>query len=225
MTETSDTSRDLAGLVVPSAGSVVESDDPWQPYRLLDAEGEVVVPVAEYLQDLQAIGRPATTQRSYALALLRWFRFLWTVGVPWEQATRVEARDFSRWLQVVAKPKGGGSAGQGRVNPVTGKSGPGRQYAPRTRAHSETVLRSFYAFHLELGTGPLVNPFPLFRRRDGERLDITGARWGLDGAEAVLELRALNDDGDFDEYWTFHLAREHECLYPTPDRQRYQLTA
>ncbi|MFF3616655.1 hypothetical protein [Streptomyces sp. NPDC002580] len=169
MTETSDASRDLAGLVVPSAGSVVESDDPWQPYRLLDAGGEVVVPVTEYLQDLQAIGRLATTQRSYALALLRWFWFLWTVGVPWGQATRVEARDFSRWLLMVAKPTRGGVASQGRVNPVTGKSGPGRQYAPRTRAHSETVLRSFYAFHLELGTGPLVNPFPLARDRDGER--------------------------------------------------------
>ncbi|WP_369383252.1 tyrosine-type recombinase/integrase [Streptomyces sp. cg36] len=169
MTETSDASRDLAGLVVPSAGSVVESDDPWQPCRLLDADGEVVVPVAEYLQDLQAIGRPATTQRSYALALLRWFRFLSAVGVPWGQATRVEARDFSRWLQMVAKPTRGGAAPQGRVNPVTGKSGPGRQYALRTRAHSETVLRGIYAFHLELGTGPLSNPFPLARGRDGER--------------------------------------------------------
>ena len=29
------------------------------------------------------------------------------------------------------------------------------------RAHSETVLRSFYGFHLEAGTGPIMNPFPL----------------------------------------------------------------
>lgn len=33
------------------------------------------------------------------------------------------------------------------------------------------------------------------------RLDTTGARWGLDGAEAVLELRALRSNGDFDTYW------------------------
>jgi hypothetical protein len=31
----------------------------------------------------------------------------------------------------------------------------------------------------------------------GDRLDITGARWGLHGAEAVLKLRALLDNGDF----------------------------
>jgi hypothetical protein len=26
---------------------------------------------------------------------------LWAVEVPWDRATRVEARDFYRWLQVV----------------------------------------------------------------------------------------------------------------------------
>ena len=33
-----------------------------------------------------------------------------------------------------------------------------------------------------------------------DRMDLTGARWGLDGAEAVLKLRALRSNGDFDEY-------------------------
>ncbi|MGH3626016.1 MAG: ISKra4 family transposase [Sciscionella sp.] len=43
-----------------------------------------------------------------------------------------------------------------------------------------------------------------------DRMDITGARWGLTGAEAVLKLRALRSNGDFDTYWRYHLAREHE---------------
>ncbi|MGI9003408.1 MAG: ISKra4 family transposase, partial [Pseudonocardia sp.] len=34
-----------------------------------------------------------------------------------------------------------------------------------------------------------------------DRMDITGARWGLPGAEAVLKLRALHSNGDFDAYW------------------------
>ena len=42
-----------------------------------------------------------------------------------------------------------------------------------------------------------------------DRMDITGARWGLAGAEAILTLRALISNGDFDQYWTFHLAQEH----------------
>jgi hypothetical protein len=43
----------------------------------------------------------------------------------------------------------------------------------------------------------------------GDRMDITGARWGLQGAEAVLKLRALRSSRDFDAYWRFHQAREH----------------
>jgi hypothetical protein len=43
-----------------------------------------------------------------------------------------------------------------------------------------------------------------------DRMDRTGARWSLRGAEAVLRLRALRASGNFDEYWHFHLAREHE---------------
>jgi hypothetical protein len=40
-------------------------------------------------------------------------------------------------------------------------------------------------------------------------MEITGARWSLDGAEAVLRLRALRASGDFDEYWTYHEAQEY----------------
>ncbi|WP_055496018.1 ISKra4 family transposase [Streptomyces sp. TP-A0356] len=58
-----------------------------------------------------------------------------------------------------------------------------------------------------------------------DRLDITGARWGLAGAEAVLQLRALITNGDFEDYWIFHAAREHQRLYPSPDQQDYSLTA
>ncbi|MCO6011749.1 ISKra4 family transposase [Actinoallomurus purpureus] len=56
-----------------------------------------------------------------------------------------------------------------------------------------------------------------------DRLDITGARWGLPGAEAVLRLRALVSNGDLDVYWRFHATREHQRLYP--DQQNYHLTA
>ncbi len=50
-----------------------------------------------------------------------------------------------------------------------------------------------------------------------DRMGITGARWGLDGAEAILRLRALHISGDFDAYWQFHLQQErllnHTMLY------------
>ena len=58
-----------------------------------------------------------------------------------------------------------------------------------------------------------------------DRLDIGGARWGLDGAEAVLTLRAVTSSGEFEEYWRFHLAREHQRLYPGTAQGQYALGA
>lgn len=43
-----------------------------------------------------------------------------------------------------------------------------------------------------------------------DRLDCCGARWSVAGAEAILKLRALSASGDFDEYWKFHVHREHQ---------------
>ncbi len=50
-----------------------------------------------------------------------------------------------------------------------------------------------------------------------DRMDITGARWGLDSAEAVLRLRGLAASGDLDDYFDFHesleLQRNHTSRY------------
>ena len=46
---------------------------------------------------------------------------------------------------------------------MTGKPAPGRRYATATVLHCETVLRGFYEYHLQAGTGPIVNPFVLAR--------------------------------------------------------------
>ena len=44
-------------------------------------------------------------------------------------------------------------------------------------------------------------------------MDLTGARWGLPGAEAILKLRALHSNGDFDAYWAWHLTQEHRRVH------------
>jgi hypothetical protein len=43
-----------------------------------------------------------------------------------------------------------------------------------------------------------------------DRMNLTGARWRLSGAEAVLRLRALRSSNDFDTYWKFHEQQEHQ---------------
>jgi hypothetical protein len=49
-----------------------------------------------------------------------------------------------------------------------------------------------------------------------DRMDITGARWGTETAEAVLQLRAIWANGDWDAYWEWHLQQEHERNHPHP---------
>jgi integrase len=164
--EDEEQARDLAGLVVPLAGALMETGDPWLPFRLLDPAGEPVEPVSAYFRDLQAAGRSAATVRSYGMDLLRWFRFLWAIEICWDRATRVEARDFCRWMVLAGKPS---RPHWRRPNEPAARLSSGPAYAPSVRAHAETVLRCFYDFHLAAGDGPIVNPFPLDRSRHGRR--------------------------------------------------------
>lgn len=186
MIASGDQSWDVGSLVVPQVGALVATGAREVPYRLVDPSGAVVGPVAVYFLDLQAAGRSVATMRSYGMDLLRWFRFLWAVGVGWDRASRVEARDFSRWLQLAGKParvhwrqRGQSTAGidglagvassPGAVNAMTGKPLLGKRYAASTIVHSETVLRAFYDFHGEVCSGPVINPFPLARARRAGR--------------------------------------------------------
>ena len=64
-----------------------------------------------------------------------------------------------------------------------------------------------------------------------DRMDITGARWSVRGAEAILRLRSIRSSGAFDEYWRFHLEAEHLRNHapryanppPSPNREKPKL--
>lgn len=163
-------SRDLALKLVPQVGRLVDTGERGQPWLLTDADGEVVEAVASYFGELQAAGRSPATLRSYGMDLLRWFRFLWAVEVAWDRATQIEAREFSRWLLVAGKPvrvhwrKQDQESVAADATKTTGAA-----YSASVRAHSETVLRGFYDFHRDVGTGPILNPFPLDRSRRDRR--------------------------------------------------------
>ena len=43
-----------------------------------------------------------------------------------------------------------------------------------------------------------------------DRMDLTGARWRLKSADAVLKLRSLKASGDLTEYLLFHFEKEQE---------------
>lgn len=51
-----------------------------------------------------------------------------------------------------------------------------------------------------------------------DRMDITGARWGLERAEAILKLRSIKYSEDFDSYWKFHKAQSHNRFHASQYR-------
>jgi hypothetical protein len=59
----------------------------------------------------------------------------------------------------------------------------------------------------------------------GDRMGITGARWGLDGAQAMLWLRAIAASGDTSAYWDWHIQQEHQRNHLSRYQPGLQLAA
>jgi integrase/recombinase XerD len=163
-----DVERDIGSIVIPRWGKVVPAVGV-VPWLLVDPDGVPVEPVRRFLADFVARDNSPGSVRSYAYGLLRWWRWLHTVGVEWDKATPAEVRDLVLWLRQAAKPRRAArtvsAATAGTVNPVTRKRHLGDGYEPRTVRHSNAVVRSFYQFWIEdVGVGPLINPVQLDRR-------------------------------------------------------------
>jgi hypothetical protein len=58
-----------------------------------------------------------------------------------------------------------------------------------------------------------------------DRMGITGARWGLAGAQAMLWLRAICASGDTDAYWTWHIQQEHQRNHLSRYQDNLELAA
>jgi hypothetical protein len=58
-----------------------------------------------------------------------------------------------------------------------------------------------------------------------DRMGITGARWGLEGAQAMLWLRAIYASGDHDAYWDYHIRQEHQRNHLSRYASNLQLAA
>ena len=46
-----------------------------------------------------------------------------------------------------------------------------------------------------------------------DRMEISGARWGIGGSESILRLRSLAKSRDWDEYWDFFTAQARENAF------------
>ena len=108
------------------------------------------------------------------------------------------------------------------------------RYSPAERANADAAAAYLtskkpyldYARALEAGwpiaTGVIEGAC---RHLVKDRTDITGARWSLPGAEAILTLRALITNGDLDAYWRYHLRQEHQRVHHIQHRKEHALAA
>jgi integrase/recombinase XerD len=162
--------RILDGIVLPQWGRVEPSDGP-VPWTVVTDDGLDLVAVQQYLREVVARGGSPLTTRSYAYDLLRWWRWLIAVGVQWDRATSTEVKDYVLWLRSATKrrrhARTASAATAGTINPLTRKQYLDDQYRARTIRHSNAVLRDFYAYWIEAGEGPLLNPVRVDHRSSG----------------------------------------------------------
>ncbi|GAA1677135.1 site-specific integrase [Kribbella yunnanensis] len=163
----SEVERDVVSIRLPLWGRVVRAEGV-VPWLVVGDDGVPVEPVRRYLMDFVARDNRSGSVRSYAFALLRWWRWLRAVEIDWNRATPAEARDLVLWMRLTEKSgrsaRTASAVTAGTVNPITRKQYLDDQYKPSTVRHSNAVLRSFYEFWIELGDGPLINPVQLDRR-------------------------------------------------------------
>ncbi len=140
-------------------------------FRLCTPDGTVVEPVSEYLLELMASDYSPASVKSYAYALLDWFRFLHTARVAWCDAGRVEVRDYVLHLRAAENPyrrrTKAATPAPGAVNPRTGKPSLAPGYKAATINHRLSIIKSFYDYHRGHGIGSALNPVPT--RPPGER--------------------------------------------------------
>jgi integrase/recombinase XerD len=132
--------RDVCSLVLPMFGEVVEMAStalPWRVTSLPDAGDKATID--GFLEELVARDCSPLTVRSYAFAILRWWRFLAAIAKHWTSAEREDVRDLVLWLRQAR-----GGAG----------------YAPATVNHQLAVISAFYDALADRGDGPVMNPVP-----------------------------------------------------------------
>jgi hypothetical protein len=146
--------------------------------------------------------------------LIHVLEYLW--GAAWCLHEQSDGPAAEAWVARHARTLLAGAGGQLAADLDARARAAGLRGAKRKGIDEAIGYLTNKAEHLRYDTA-LANGWPIAtgviegacRHLVKDRLDITGARWGLSGAEAVLKLRALRTNGDFDAYWAWHEQQEY----------------
>lgn len=170
---------------------------------------------------LRRIAKKNALDLTIIVDLIHVIEYLWDAGRAFHPASGPELESWVEYrLLEILRGKAGLMAGGMR------RSATLRALSPKAREPVDICARyllnhspylhydRYLAQGLPIATGVIEGAC---RHLVKDRMAVTGARWTLTGAEAVLRLRALRSSRDFDEYWAFHEAREyertHQALY------------
>jgi hypothetical protein len=105
---------------LPGIGVVRKNAEGLLPYVVVDESGREIEAFSVFLRDLVLTDMSPLTVRSYGNDLLRWWRVLQLLGIPWDQANRAEVEVMVGWMRSAVNPQRRGS-GARVMNPRTGK--------------------------------------------------------------------------------------------------------
>jgi len=166
----------------------------------------------DQLARVTAAARRHRVAVTIVLDLIHVLEYLWTAAYVFhpEASPEAEAWVTERLLWLLCGDAGQVIASIRRTATRRGLSTPARKPADTCANYLErhkAYLRydTYLAAGLPIATGVIEGACRYLVR---DRMEITGARWSLEGAEAILRLRSLRASGDWDAYWRHHEQRE-----------------
>ena len=165
------------------------------------------------LDILKRLSRRYKTRLTIVLDIMHVAEYLWSASLAFQDEASAEREAWvSRRLLAVLRGKSSDvAAGMRRSATLRGLSA-ARREAVDDCADYLLTYKPYLRYHRYLARG-----FPIAtgviegacRHLVCDRME-GGARWSLEGAEAVLRLRALRSSGDFDDYWQYHESQEYQ---------------
>jgi hypothetical protein len=165
------------------------------------------------IKALEACAKSYGVQLTIVLDIIHVLGYLWKASHAFHKAGTSESEQWvSEKLQaLLEKSPGHVAAGIGRRATLRGIKGKKREAVDKCCNYIlKRTAYMQYATYLDVG-------FPIAsgvvegacKHLVKDRMEISGALWGLLGADSVLKLRALHVSGDAEQYWSYHERQEY----------------
>lgn len=165
------------------------------------------------LRRIQNKARKAGVQITIVMDIIHVIEYLWKAARVFHAEASSEAEEWvtHRLLSILKGNAGQVAAGMRRSATLRSISKEAR--APIDKCSGYLLKNKPYLNYntyleqgLPIATGVIEGAC---RHLIKDRMDLTGARWSLTGAEAIVKLRSLRSSGDFEQYWQFHEDQEY----------------